>query len=592
LIPVATPTLNPDGGTHSGSSVNVTITCATAGATIRYMSGSGTTPGGNPTTSSTVVPANGIVNVPVPGWLKARAWKAGMTASGVKSAVYQSTVLTLSPISRSQTSAAASGQTFAVTANVAWTATESLSWVTITGGSSGSGNGTVTYSITANGGTARSGNITVSGGGVTRQFTVNQAGAVADNTPPTVTITAPTSAVTWTSPTNRMNVSGTTSDNIGVISVKVRNFRDVGDYTCMGSDPGGSETPWETVTQGAWLYNNLPLFQGQNRVTATARDAAGNSATGTLTVTYNGDTRYDDVLRSGGVMQEIVFPDNLTPGSTVTVRWKVLSYVPVVSRVYAGVPSGWSFFKNGTYTGFEQSPWNLDGRHAGVYAFECEWPVPQKSGDFKVWFSMAQTDAYQFMIPVIPDGVDTRPDPEYAKLIERTILPGGTDANPVSDPDTYASAVRFENVDQCKMRSSATVVDLSMPDNLTVGAQVTVEWKVHSYVPVNGQLLLLNLNQQQVWKTENATRIGNPVQTTFNFQDRATGTRYYASEYTFRATFTVPNQPGTQQVYFRCQDSVRAGSPWMAATIAAGLDARPAAFNGMFGRFIERTINP
>jgi len=398
-----------------------------------------------------------------------------------------------------------------------------------------------------------------------------------DTTPPTVTITSPTSAATWTSPNATMNIGGTAADNVGVTSVKVRNFRDVGEYTCTGTT--------------SWQYNNLPLFQGQNRITVTAYDAAGNSATDTITVTYNGDTRYDDVLRSGGVMQEIEFPDNLTPGSTVTVRWKVLSYVPVVSRVYAGVPGagGWSFFKNGTYTGFEQSPWNLDGRHAGVYAFECEFPVPEKSGEFKVWFNVAQMDAYQFMIPVIPDGVDPRPDPQYAKLLERTILPGGTGENPVSDTDIYDSAMRFENVNQCKMRSSATVVDLSMPDNLTPGAQVTVEWKVHSYVPVNGQLLLLNLDQQQVWLSANGTRIGNPVKTTFSFQDRATGTRHYADEYTFRATFTVPDQPGTQQVFFRCQTS---GSPWMAATIAAGIDARPAEYNGMFGRFIERAINP
>lgn len=414
--------------------------------------------------------------------------------------------------------------------------------------------------------------------GLTPSWFTTMADPASDTTPPTIAITSPTSAATWTSPNATMNIGGTASDNVGVTSVKVLNFRDVGEYTATGTT--------------SWQYNNLPLFQGQNRITVTAGDAAGNTGTDTITVMYNGDTRYDDVLRSGGVMQEIEFPDNLTPGSTVTVRWKVLSYVPVVSRVYAGVPGGWSFFRYGTYTGFEQSPWNLDGRHAGVYAFECEWPVPEHSGEFKVWFNVAQMDAYQFMIPVIPDGVDARPDPQYAKLIERTILPGGTGANPVSDPDTYDSSMRFENVDQCKMRSSATVVDISMSDNLTPGAQVTVEWKVHSYVPVNGQLLLLNLDQQEVWTVSNGTQIGNPVQTTFNFQDRATGTRHYADEYTFRATFTVPDQPGTQQVFFRCQESGTAGSPWMAATIAAGIDGRPAEYNGMFGRFIERTINP
>ncbi len=88
----------------------------------------------------------------------------------------QPSTLTISPANRSHTSAAASGQTIGVTANVAWTATESLNWVTITGGASGSGNGTVTYSVTANTGPSRSGTITVAGGGITRPFTVDQEG--------------------------------------------------------------------------------------------------------------------------------------------------------------------------------------------------------------------------------------------------------------------------------------------------------------------------------------------------------------------------------------------------------------------------------
>ena len=79
--------------------MNVTITCATAGATIRYTSGSGTTPGADPTTASSVVPANGIVNVPVPGWLKAKAWKDGMIASAAKETTFavEEQIITFNP---------------------------------------------------------------------------------------------------------------------------------------------------------------------------------------------------------------------------------------------------------------------------------------------------------------------------------------------------------------------------------------------------------------------------------------------------------------------------------------------------------------
>jgi hypothetical protein len=44
-----------------------------------------------------------------------------------------------------------------------WTAANSLSWVTITGANSGTGNGTLTYQVAANSGTDRSGSITIAG---------------------------------------------------------------------------------------------------------------------------------------------------------------------------------------------------------------------------------------------------------------------------------------------------------------------------------------------------------------------------------------------------------------------------------------------
>jgi hypothetical protein len=58
-----------------------------------------------------------------------------------------------------------------VAAGCAWNATSNDSWITITSGNSGSGNGTVSYSVDANpGGTIRSGTITAAG----QTFTVAQ----------------------------------------------------------------------------------------------------------------------------------------------------------------------------------------------------------------------------------------------------------------------------------------------------------------------------------------------------------------------------------------------------------------------------------
>jgi hypothetical protein len=396
---------------------------------------------------------------------------------------------------------------------------------------------------------------------------------------PSIQILVPTTNTTYASQTNLLTLGGTATDNTGVTQVTLRNSRDVADYTA-------------TLITTNWTFTGMPLYQGTNLLTAVAYDASGNSATDTVKVTYTNDADYDDVLRSGNIVQEIVFPDNLIPGETVTVQWKVLSYVPITSRIYAGIPGGWFFYKNAMYKGMTVSAWNLNGRPANLYAFECAWVVPQKSGDFVVWFNVAQMDADQFMIPVIPDGVDSRPDPVYPKLIQRTVLAGGTGANPVSDPDTWDSANIFETIAQHKERSAVTITSMTMPDNLPQGAPVVCEWKVQSYIDVDAQVLILNLATSNLWSTTAATRIGTPTDTTFSFIDRVSGEKFYAKEYTFRATLVVPPQPGVQQLYFRSRPSDNPLAAWMAQNLAADVDPRPVQENGMYGRLIERTINP
>jgi hypothetical protein len=58
----------------------------------------------------------------------------------------------------------------------AWTATANAAWLTISGGASGSGNGTVSFTVAANTSGARSGTLTVAG----QTFAVNQAAAPCD----------------------------------------------------------------------------------------------------------------------------------------------------------------------------------------------------------------------------------------------------------------------------------------------------------------------------------------------------------------------------------------------------------------------------
>lgn len=80
---VAQPTFSPDGGNFAGS-VDVQISCATAGATIRY-----TTDGSTPTqTNGTILASGGSVTITNTTTLAAIAYATGMTDSTVKQATY------------------------------------------------------------------------------------------------------------------------------------------------------------------------------------------------------------------------------------------------------------------------------------------------------------------------------------------------------------------------------------------------------------------------------------------------------------------------------------------------------------------------
>lgn len=79
-LPVAAPTFSPDGGSYTGTQT-VTMSCSEPGSTIRY-----TTDGSKPTPTSTLYTTPISVNSNIT--IKARAFKANLRSSEVKSAAY------------------------------------------------------------------------------------------------------------------------------------------------------------------------------------------------------------------------------------------------------------------------------------------------------------------------------------------------------------------------------------------------------------------------------------------------------------------------------------------------------------------------
>jgi len=96
---------------------------------------------------------------------------------------------------------------------------------------------------------------------------------ILDTTAPVITITSPTSNTTYTVTSSVIAIGGNASDSTSGIS-----------SVTWSNDKGGSGTASGTTS---WLTSSISLLSGDNVITVTAKDGAGNSGTDTLQVTYS-----------------------------------------------------------------------------------------------------------------------------------------------------------------------------------------------------------------------------------------------------------------------------------------------------------------
>jgi parallel beta-helix repeat protein len=115
-----------------------------------------------------------------------------------------------------------------------------------------------------------------------------------DNTPPTVTITSPANTETVN---GTINVTADASDNVDVVAVEFR---------LDGAAPGTEDT----ANPYSVRWNTEDTADGFHTLTATARDAAGNTGTASITVRVSNDTIAPTVT--------ITSPANGTPVSGTT----------------------------------------------------------------------------------------------------------------------------------------------------------------------------------------------------------------------------------------------------------------------------------
>ena len=154
-----------------------------------------------------------------------------------------------------------------------------VSWTNDRGGS-GTASGTTSWSVS--GLALQSGTNLLSvtardAAGQTRSATLTVTYTPPDTTPPAVSIITPTAAATYSTGTSLLTLGGTASDNVGVTQVSWTN------------DRGGSGTASGTTS---WSVSGLALQSGTNLLSVTARDAAGQTRSATLTVTYTPPITY------------------------------------------------------------------------------------------------------------------------------------------------------------------------------------------------------------------------------------------------------------------------------------------------------------
>ena len=198
----------------------------------------------------------------------------------------------LAPTTQAIPAAGGTGTPIAVTAGAGcpWTAVASPTWITITSGGSGTGNGVVAFSVQANTGAARNGTITVGGQTATVSqaagtapppacsFTVNPLNTVAPQTAstPSFTVTTATGCL-WTaaSPTSWITVSaGASGNGNGTVT------------TAVAANSGAPRTGTLTIAGNTVsIAQNGTCSQSSYNVSPLSVDIENTAGTGTITVT-------------------------------------------------------------------------------------------------------------------------------------------------------------------------------------------------------------------------------------------------------------------------------------------------------------------
>ncbi len=152
------------------------------------------------------------------------------------------------------------------TSGCAWTAASNANFISITSGASGTGNGTVSYTVAANTGTARSGTLTIAG----QTYTVNQSAVSTGGGGLSIT-------------TQNLPVGNVGASYSGTLAA-------TGGQTPYTWSINGSLPSGLSLTPSSGVISGTPSSSGVYGFTATVTDAASHQASQSLSITVNSGT--------------------------------------------------------------------------------------------------------------------------------------------------------------------------------------------------------------------------------------------------------------------------------------------------------------
>jgi len=202
----------------------------------------------------------------------------GIRATSVRATVFPDVgdSLVVSPASLSFGSGASSSPV-TVTANVGWTVTDDQTWLSVAP-ASGTSNGSFNVSATANTGTMnRSGTVTVTGGGITRQIAVTQAGQGGSTGSVTATGMVTSSSGWFTEEQLRLsNTANITALSITITVQRTTGVSAAGQYNTVGGTILQSNSSTATaITYVFSLNSGQTLTPANNRTFAVQMGGNG-----------------------------------------------------------------------------------------------------------------------------------------------------------------------------------------------------------------------------------------------------------------------------------------------------------------------------